>query len=390
MLRLLLFAPLVCSLDLSSPSSELIKQPHRSFELFKRAFDRKYEDEHEEAKRYMLDLLATIWHNKMLLGRSIFLKLIGLCRFEYFKRSLKTIHKSTTDHIIEGEVVATFGLNNFADQSPDEKDTMTCGAGTKKSRNYGVGMPLKPTYWDGRCTTCKKFPALSKGASSPPIDPTTKQPGWDWAEHGAVTDVKFQGGCGGCWAFGAAGDVEGSHFMSGHDLVSLSVQQLISCDHSGGDQGCGGSTTNLDSYEYVMQNGLVADKTYPFSNASTHGSTTKCDTSKLANPIAKVSGSWQISGIGHLNDSYPGNNETFPGGSPWNTSVAVDEKRVIDALLKTGPMSITIRVNGGFGSYTGGVLCPTPTGDACPLYCCYPPGNKYSLLDHEVDGAFVA
>ena len=34
-------------------------------------------------------------------------------------------------------------------------------------------------------------------------------------------------------------------------------------------------------------------------------------------------------------------------------------------------------------SYKGGVLCPANIG-GCPTYCCFPKGNSYSTLDHEV------
>ena len=38
-----------------------------------------------------------------------------------------------------------------------------------------------------------------------------------------------------------------SWFLAGHELVSLSEQQLTSCDRNGGDTGCGGGSTNLDT-----------------------------------------------------------------------------------------------------------------------------------------------
>ena len=39
----------------------------------------------------------------------------------------------------------------------------------------------------------------------------------------------------------------------------------------------------------------------------------------------------------------------------------------MEALVRTGPLSITINA-GGMDSYTGGVLCPQNTG-GCPMYC---------------------
>lgn len=295
-------------------------------------------------------------------------------RFEAFLSTLREI-----EDLRHTQPNAIYELNEFSDH---QREKLTCGI-SKRTRTHGRkpvdSAPIKKinTYWDGRCMSCARFPELAKGL---PIDPVTKLPGWDWTQHGAVTDVKSQGGCGGCWAFGATGDVEGAHFLAGNDLISLSQQQLLECDHEGSDDGCGGSVSDLDSLEYVVKNGLTSLANYPFTSAN--NTVGKCKMEKVEQVQAKISHQWQISGIGHLNDTYPGNNETFPGNSPWNVSVPVDEQRVLEALVRLGPLAIAIQAV-GMGSYKGGVICPEDIG-GCPLYCCYPPGNSYSTLDHEV------
>ncbi|XP_046977839.1 cathepsin L-like isoform X5 [Vanessa cardui] len=86
----------------------------------------------------------------------------------------------------------------------------------------------------------------------------------DWLSAGAVTEVKDQGNCGSDWAFSTTGSLEGQHFRSTGELVSLSEQNLIDCSSAFGNRGCDGGLM-YDAVLYIYKNGGInTEETYPY------------------------------------------------------------------------------------------------------------------------------
>lgn len=72
-----------------------------------------------------------------------------------------------------------------------------------------------------------------------------------------------QGKCGACWAFSAAGALEGQLKNRTGTFVELSPQQLIDCSHSFGNHGCLGGDMN-NAFRYVEKDGIQSEESYPY------------------------------------------------------------------------------------------------------------------------------
>jgi len=160
-----------------------------------------------------------------------------MTRFKIFRDNLD---RNEVLNAMEGEEV--FGVTKFTDLSPEEF-----------SQLY---LMKNPTRW---------FPSDKSRAAEADVSGLAQSmpSSFNWVSQGATTPIYNQEQCGSCWAFSATESIESINFMVGNGLTSLSMQQIVSCDHY--DDGCGGGEP-MTAYYYVKgAGGLETFADYPYT-----------------------------------------------------------------------------------------------------------------------------
>jgi len=210
------------------------------------------------------------------------------------------------------------GVNQFSDLTSEEFGKLMSFDMCRKTMN----------------TTLKKFMDRQKGRLPQMKNPRNAAT-VDWRSTNnplgkvAVTAVKNQGSCGSCWSFSTTGSLEGANVVAGHELVSLSEQQLVSCDKT--DSACQGGLMDY-AFEWIESNGgITSEAKYPYVSGT--GYAPACDQSKTTSIYATVKSYHDV------------------------TSSSVS---AMETALNIGPVSIAIEADqSAFQSYSSGVFTAT-------------------------------
>lgn len=155
----------------------------------------------------------------------------------------------------------------------------------------------------------------------------------DWREKGVISNVKDQGHCGSCWAFGSTETLESYAALATGLLPVLAPQQLVSCAPNtlqcGGVGGCQGSIPEV-AFNYVQLYGMTTEWQMPYTSYS--GANGKClynITADLKQQEITISGYQKL---------------------PPN-----DYNAVLHAVATIGPLAVNVQAN-TWRDYEGGVF----------------------------------
>ncbi|KAI5634142.1 papain family cysteine protease domain-containing protein [Phthorimaea operculella] len=239
-----------------------------------------------------------------------------LKRKEVFRQNLRYIHSNN-----RARKSFSLAVNHLADRTDDELAVLR---GRRHTEPSPLGLPFPYSQEDLEEMSVKLPPEF------------------DWRIIGAVTPVKDQSVCGSCWSFGTVGAVEGALFLhNGGHLVRLSQQALVDCSWGFGNNGCDGGE-DFRAYQWIMKHGLPTEDEY--------------------------GGYLGQDGYCHID-----NVTLVTSMKGWVNVTAGDQKALMLALFKHGPISVAIDASHrSFSFYSHGVY--------------YEPEckNKIDELDHAV------
>jgi len=224
------------------------------------------------------------------------------------------------------------GLSHLADRSMDEVSALWGWNPTGRPDNHAASTPNTELMGSR-------------------VDPVPLPKSFNWTRLSAMQNILDQGQCGSCWAV-AATAVLSAHSELYGDGRMLSAQQIVSCTpnpHScGGTGGCDGATAEL-AFDYVLENGLVDDEAFPYTELDAIPQTPDCP-SKMKAPKGSRIGLEDAKDFGLQK---VGNNFGMTG---WERLPQNKLEPLMRALVEKGPVAVSVAASEMWSFYERGIM----------------------------------
>lgn len=148
-----------------------------------------------------------------------------------------------------------------------------------------------------------------------------------------VHQIRNQGQCGSCWAFGATEALSDRFAIEKGVDVILSPQHLVSCDR--GNFGCNGGYLNK-AWAFMQTNGVMTEECFPYTSGTT----------KVDGPCKTTCADGSQPHLYHA-DRY---------------SMTSDTRSTMQQIQQNGPVEAAFTVYQDFMSYKGGIYQHTSGG----------------------------
>ncbi|GAX28129.1 hypothetical protein FisN_6Lh054 [Fistulifera solaris] len=258
--------------------------------------------------------------------------------FEYqrrqaiFEQNLQTIHQQNQQYNKRGHFL---GVNWWADHEAEELPR-----GYDKSQSSTLRLSSATIEF---VSQENEKPDLLYAHLPFTVEPVHLLPkAVDWRAAGVTTPVKNQGRCGSCWAFASTSVLESHIALNTNKLMTLSVQELVSCApnpyHCGGTGGCAGATAEL-AFQHVAQHGMVQE--WEFGYQSYHGEAVNCSLSETTPDGSSMGlrGGVLSTGDTAASTHYTG---AVAGIAGYMTLPSNDYVALMNAVAKHGPVAVSV------------------------------------------------
>jgi cathepsin F len=183
---------------------------------------------------------------------------------ERFNKTYESLDEMSNRFMIFKNNCAKFNITELKNEASEEETIFGMTEFMDMSSEEFENKYLKLNFTDLPKDAKPYFANETKGEAGRFLQQEGIPAAWDWRKQGALSNVKNQGYCGGCWAFSAIGNIESLFFIKYGKVPTLSVQQLIDCDPY--NSGCLGGLMHT-SYHYIQQFGLMEAKNYQYEYA---------------------------------------------------------------------------------------------------------------------------